>query len=414
MKIKISAWVVLVLMLSFVAPIQLLSASAIDAPPASPDEYSIFGRVTDGSGSPIQGVVINAAAISRMYLPVVIRNTSDQSSETNGTADFQNDAPQFSPQRSSLPGNTQLPIAPDYSAETDANGDFVLLNLPAGSYLITPGQSGYSFDPPDWLVILNSDITGQDFTRNPGEMVNIPAGEFQMGCDPAHSGGISCQSNELPLHTVYLDGYWIDKYEVTNSQYAQCVAAGNCAAPNYFFSPTRPVYYGNPDFADYPVIYISWYDAEDYCQWSGKRMPSEAEWEKAAGGSTLRAYPWGDVAPNCTLANHRYFTGSSYTDCVGDTSQVGSYPTGISPYGAKDMAGNVVEWVNDWYQQDYYSSLPYNNPPGPTTGTWKVVRGGGFAQMWIELRVAYRTQYNPNDQTISYVVGIRCAAPSPP
>lgn len=220
---------------------------------------------------------------------------------------------------------------------------------------------------------------GQDFT----EMVFIPAGSFIMGSN--HSK----EEDANPSHLVYLEAFWIDRYEVTNEQYRKCVLAKACSEPDDLSS------YNDPLFANHPVVYVSWHDARDYCQWMGKRLPSEAEWEKAARGDQGSIYPWGnEPRVECLNAGRR---------SMGTTS-VGAFPCNASPYGAMDMAGNVWEWVEDWYE-------PYPNSHYATElfgQKVKVVRGGSWNHPLEDARSYHRDFAHPSRALV--VVGFRCAA----
>ncbi len=221
-------------------------------------------------------------------------------------------------------------------------------------------------------------------------LVYVPEGEFEMGSEDG-------ESNESPAHTVYLDAFWIDQTEVTNAQYGACVQSGSCGQPAY------TSHFDNSNYDDHPVVYMNWGDAQDYCEWAGRRLPTEAEWEKAARGDDGRTYPWGENI-FCSQAN--------YWDCgygeFSPTSPVGFYGTaGASPYGAYDMAGNAWEWVADWYSDDYYQGSPSNNPTGPENGSYRVLRGGSWDNNEWYARSAYR--YDGLPDFTYYSLGFRCA-----
>ena len=220
--------------------------------------------------------------------------------------------------------------------------------------------------------------------RDHMNQVYIPAGPFRMG------------SPDLPdaaPHKVLLHAYWIDQFTVTNAMYKLCMQAGKCKR-----TATVDTYLDDPAYADYPVHYIQWYQASAFCAWEGGRLPTEAEWEKAARGIQGFHYPWGNARPDSSLLN---FDGQ-----FGAPRSAYDYWAGMSPYGLLNMAGNVQQWVADWYSADYYQHSPSENPTGPATGALKVLRGGGFWDNATEVQTFYRFRHDPGSAGAHR--GIRC------
>jgi formylglycine-generating enzyme required for sulfatase activity len=224
----------------------------------------------------------------------------------------------------------------------------------------------------------------------------VPAGEFTMGSD-------TDDDHRNQAHMVYIEAFYMDKYEITNAHYADCVTAGVCEPPHFARSDFRPNYYSNSEFDNYPVIYVNWAMAKTYCEWRGTRLPTEAEWEKAARGTDGRSYPWGEGI-SCEQAN---FDGDPDPAgfCVGETSEVGSYERSQSPYGLHDMAGNVFEWTSSLNQ-----AYPYNAMDGRedlNRNGDRIIRGGAWSEGADNQQVFYRSWIGP--ELSESAIGFRCA-----
>ena len=231
--------------------------------------------------------------------------------------------------------------------------------------LKSPTRPSSTNTPPIPVKTKTSDIDGT-------VLVNIPAGTFVMG-EPGK------------LQTVFLDEYWIDQLLVTNANYLKCVQSGKC--PDLIHTETLNQHFLDPRYANHPVVYVNWFNAVDYCEWVGGHLPTEAQWEKAARGTDGRLYPWGDAEPNSTLLN--------FNKEIGETTEVGSYPAGASPYGLLDMAGNVRQWIADWYSATYYDKIRAKNPLGPPNGIMRVLKGGSWADPGLRARSDHRLAHDP-------------------
>ena len=287
------------------------------------------------------------------------------------------------------------PVATITLPETLTPTHFPMTATPASTQTPQPAAT------PETVKISSMDGMTQIF---------IPTGTVYMG-----GLDVLRDSDEIPAHKVMIDAYWIDQVEVTNGMYGLCVEAGTCRLPLKLNSDNRFDYFENPEFQDYPVVQVAWYDANAYCQWTGRRLPTEAEWERAARGDDMRTFPWGDEPPNANNSNS--------LNTVGDTTRVGSYAEGASPFGALDMAGNVWEWVADFYKSTYYETSPGENPTGPenTAGNnFRVIRGGSFQDSLLNLRIPNRGYevgpdpfvLPPNEAAYGHTsakIGFRCA-----
>ena len=245
---------------------------------------------------------------------------------------------------------------------------------------------------------LEKEVKGKDGAP----MVLIPEGPFPMGVPHGDRDG---GRDEYPRHDVFVNNFYIDKFELTNGRYLEFVKATKHRIPQNPKNATRNLWEGDTiteSLADRPVVNVDWADAQAYCQWAGKRLPTEAEWEKAAKGTADRRFPWGNVEPTNKHLNFNQ-------QWIGEKTlmPVGSYELGKSPFGVYDMAGNVWEWVNDWYDAKYYEKSPAKNPTGPETGTKRVLRGSGWQNETPTVRIFTRVDSDPTIRNES--TGFRCA-----
>jgi formylglycine-generating enzyme required for sulfatase activity len=234
-------------------------------------------------------------------------------------------------------------------------------------------------------------------------LIYIPEGEFEMGSE-------SGNPDQAPVHRVQLDGYWLDRTEVTNEMFAKFLnSAGNQTEGGVtWLRPLTPfvgilerngIWQPFPGREKYPVVDVSWYGANAYCSWAGRRLPTEAEWEYAAKGHDNRRFPWGNDDLDCDRAR--------YAGCGNTPVEAGSLQLGSNAFGVLDLAGNVSEWMNDRYGADYYQLSPQKNPSGPVNGYYRVIRGGYWGSTYIALQSSYRDWAGADQRQSS--TGFRCA-----
>ena len=296
-----------------------------------------------------------------------------------------------------LPGGSEASATATFESQIIAAVTAISTMDPTSTPTPTPTPTPMPF---------TDDLTG-------ARMIFIQGGIFRMGFDDG-------ELDERPSHVVRLDSYYIDETEVTNEAYGLCVEEGVCRPPINRGATYYQDYFDSSTYSDYPVIFVTWYDADRFCNWRGGRLPTEAEWERAAGFDletmTKLRYPWGDFFDgnllnycdeNCPRADRD----TRFNDGFRDTAPVGNYLDGRSRAGLFDMAGNVMEWVGDWYDRRYYQNSGEINPMGPLEGDFKVIRGGSWLSSPSGVTVTARNHYDPSVARAN--LGFRCALPAP-
>src|SRR5438132_9669266 len=294
------------------------------------------------------------------------------------------------------------------TAKLSALTVLALSTLATGALAVTSGGNDVADVVPEWTPDGRKTATHLATLPPKDEMVQVPAGSFLMGSN--RQVDRNAYPQELPQRTVDLDAYEIDKYEVTAVQYLRYVLANN-------LPPLVDWKWGGAFqevMASHPVMHVSWFEADAYCKWAGKRLPTSSEWEKAARGTDGRLYPWGNQPAGLSRAN---FGRTGLSGPVRDGHRrllryppiisVDKYENAVSPYGVFQMAGNVAEWTADWYDPNYYKTASDRNPKGPEQGTQKAFRGGGWIDSTPSVRPAQRNGTNPN--TKMNWLGFRCA-----
>lgn len=306
------------------------------------------------------------------------------------------ETPTHTPQPTATPTGTPTPtVTPTETPPAEAT--------PAATPAVTPTARLAATNTPS-----ATQAARPTATPKPSDMITIPAGKFLMGSNSDHieqaaawcNCGISNYTDELYMHEVFVSTFSIDRYEVTNAQFMAFVKATGYvtdAEKKNEANTWRTAFTAGKE--NHPVVWMSWNDANAYCKWAGKRLPTEAEWEKAARGTDARIFPWGNNWDPNKL--------NVWVSGPQDTSKVGSYPDGASPYGVMDMAGNVWEWVADWYGPLYYQTGENTDPKGPPAGEDRVLRGGSFKNGIAEVRVANRHKGGQAGYAPDH--GFRCA-----